>query len=139
MISAYLEGRDPDWPLHAMTEFLNTPEFHCFVKTITGEPSVKKLDAQATLYGRGHFLNLHDDTGTSAERRAAYVMGFSKSWRPDWGGQLLFMDEDKIQRGFSPSFNSLTLFKTPRPHIVTQVANFAGLGRYSITGWLRDD
>ena len=140
MIDAYLAGENPDWPLHAMSEFLNTPQMHNFVKTITNEPSVKKLDCQATLYGRGHFLNTHDDTGTDAERRAAYVMGFSKDWHIDWGGQLLFLDHaGDIERGFNPSFNSLTLFKTPRPHIVTQVTNFAGRGRYSITGWLRDD
>jgi len=139
MISAYINGEDPGWPLHTMTAFLNSPEIHAFAKTITNEPNVRKIDAQATLYAPGHFLNTHDDTGTSAERRAAYVMGFSKEWRPDWGGKLLFLDGDEILRGFAPSFNTLTLFKTPRPHVVTQVTNFAGRGRYAITGWLRDD
>jgi len=27
--------------------------------------------------------------------------------------------------------------RVPTPHLVTQVASFAGGGRYSITGWLR--
>jgi len=140
MIQNYLEQRDPDWPLHAMTEYLNSPEFHNFVKTITNEPSVRKIDGQATLYASGHFLNLHDDMGTEAERRVAYVMGFTKNWTPNWGGQLLMLDEnDDSQCGFTPTFNSLTLFKVPRKHIVTQVASFARGGRYSITGWLRDD
>jgi len=139
MIEAYLERKNPDWPLHVLTEFMNSEEVLNFTKTITGEPSVIKHDAQATLYGRGHFLNEHNDTGTSAERRAAYVMGFTKNWRVDWGGQLLFLDGDNTECGFSPTFNTLTLFKVPRHHIVTQVTNFAGAGRYSITGWLRDD
>ncbi len=139
MIRAYLEKRDQDWPLHQMTEFLNTPEMLDFTRTITGESTVIKHDAQATLYARGHFLNVHDDTGDSAERRAAYVMGFTKNWRLDWGGNLLFLDDGEIGRGFVPSFNTLTLFKVPRQHIVTQVSNFAGAGRFSITGWLRDD
>jgi len=139
MIDSYLAGDDPEWPLHRMTEFLNSPEMHNFVKTITGESEVRKLDAQATLYARGHFLNEHDDTGTEAERRAAYVMGFTKDWRADWGGQLIFLEDGRVIDGFSPSFNTMTIFKVPRRHIVTQVTNFAGLGRYSITGWLRVD
>jgi len=139
MIDAYLAGQDPHWPLHQLTEFLNSPEMHHLVKTITDEPEVRKLDAQATLYSRGHFLNEHDDTGTKAERRAAYVMGFTKGWRVDWGGQLLFTSGDRIDSGLSPSFNTLNLFRVPRSHVVTQVTNFAGRGRYSVTGWLRVD
>ncbi len=140
MIQNYLNQRDPNWPLHKMTEYLNSPEFYNFVKTITNESSVKKVDGQATLYASGHFLNTHDDTGSDAERRVAYVMGFTKDWSPNWGGQLLMLDENNdTQLGFSPTFNSLTLFKVPRKHIVTQVSSFAKGGRYSITGWLRDD
>ena len=139
MIDAYLEKRDPNWQLHRLTEFMNSDEMLDFTRTITGETTVKKHDAQATHYSRGHFLNVHDDTGASAERRAAYVMGFSKNWRPDWGGHLMFMDGNDFSQGFSPTFNSLTLFRVPRSHIVTQVTNFAGAGRFSVTGWLRDD
>lgn len=140
MIDALIDGLDPDWPLHAMTEYLNTDEFRDFVKTVTDEPSVIKLDAQATFYGRGHFLNTHDDTGDDKERRAAYVLGFCKDWRPDWGGQLLFLDDaGNVSEGFTPSFNSLTMFKVPTTHIVTQVSSFAGGPRFSIVGWLRDD
>lgn len=139
MIDAYIAGEDPGWPLHAMTEFLNTPEMLKFTKAITNEPTAIKHDAQATLYSPGHFLNTHNDTGDNAERRAAYVMGFTKNWRTDWGGQLLFLDGQDTTSGFCPSFNTLSLFKVPRQHIVTQVTNFAGAGRYSITGWLRDD
>lgn len=139
MIDAYIDGDDPQWPLHAMTEFLNSPEMLTFTKSITNEPSVIKHDGQATLYAPGHFLNAHNDTGDHAERRAAYVMGFTKGWHVNWGGQLLFLDGKDTQCGFSPSFNTLTLFKVPREHVVTQVTNFAGAGRYSITGWLRDD
>lgn len=140
MINALLDGQDPDWRLHAMTEYLNTDEYRDFVKTITNEPSVIKLDAQATYYAPGHFLNTHNDAGEDAERRVAYVLGFSKHWRTDWGGQLLFLDSDNnISEGFTPCFNSLTMFKVPRTHVVSQIASFAGAPRFSITGWLRDD
>lgn len=139
MINALLKGEDPEWPLHVMPVFLNSPEFLDFTKRITNEAEVIKIDAQATLYAPGHFLNTHTDIGDNQERRAAYVMGFTKNWSRNWGGQLLFLNGSDVTRGFSPSFNTLTLFKVPREHIVTQVANFAGEGRYSITGWLRTD
>lgn len=140
MINALLDGQDPDLPLHAVTEYLNSDSFRDFVKTVTNEPSVIKLDAQASYYAPGHFLNTHNDAGEDAERRVAYVLSFCKNWRADWGGQLLFLDEnDNVSKGFTPSFNSLTMFKVPRTHIVTQVSSFAGAPRYSIVGWLRDD
>ncbi|NNC37340.1 MAG: proline hydroxylase [Acidimicrobiales bacterium] len=140
MVDNYVDGLDPDLPLHAITEFVNSDEFRGFVKEVTNEPSVIKLDAQATYYAPGHFLNTHNDMGVNAERRAAYVMGFSKNWRTDWGGQLLFLDErGNTTSGVNPKFNSLTMFKVPRTHIVTQVSSFAGGPRLSITGWLRDD
>lgn len=139
MIKAYLDQRDPGWPLHSLTEFLNSDEMLGFVREITGFTNGRKLDGQATFYGRGHFLNAHDDTGHEAERLAAYVMGFSRNWRTDWGGHLLFLKDGDVEKGFVPSFNTITLFKVPRDHIVTQVTNFAGGGRYSVTGWLRTD
>lgn len=139
MIDAYLENRFPEWPLHNLTVFLNTVEVHNLVKQIIGDDTISKLDCQATLYERGHFLNRHDDTGHDAERRAAYVIGFSKDWDVNWGGQLLFLEDDRVKNGFSPSFNTMTLFKVPIDHIVTQVTNFAGRGRYSVTGWARVD
>lgn len=139
MITAYLTGRDPGHLLHSLLEFLNTAEVLNLTRTITAEPGVIKLDAQATYYRPGDYLTLHDDTGVG-ERRAAYTLGFSRGWRPDWGGQLLFHEPDgEILRGLQPGFNVLTLFRTPKWHSVAPVAGYAGAKRLSITGWLRDD
>ena len=138
MIDAYLDGRAPDHPLNALTEFLNSPEFMAFAHAVTGEP-VTKVDAQATLYRPGHFLTQHDDLGVG-ERRAAYTIGLTRGWRPDWGGQLLFHDAaGDIVRGLAPRFNVLTLFKVPLLHSVAPVAPYAATPRFTITGWLRDD
>ncbi len=138
MIEAYVAGRDPDHPLHGLTDFLNSPEFIDFAAAITAEPVVK-VDAQATCYRPGHFLSLHDDLGVG-ERRAAYTLGFTRGWRPDWGGQLLFHDaRGDVVRGFAPRFNVLTLFRVPLAHSVAPVAPYAAQPRYTIAGWLRDD
>lgn len=138
MINAYLDGRAPDHPLNRLTEFLNSPDFIGFVHAVTGEPVVK-VDAQATCYRPGHFLTQHDDRGVG-ERRAAYTLGLTRRWRPDWGGQLLFhTPEGDVSRGFAPRFNVLTLFKVPLAHSVAPVAPYAAHPRLTITGWLRDD
>jgi SM-20-related protein len=139
MISAYMTGRDPGHLLHTVLEFMNSPEVLNFVRTVTAEPTVIKADAQATYYRPGDYLTLHNDTGVG-ERRAAYTLGFTRGWRPDWGGQLLFHGPDgEIIRGLQPGFNVLTLFRTPQWHSVAAVASYAGARRLSITGWLRDD
>lgn len=138
MIDAYLDGRDPGHPLRDLTEFLNSPEFMQFVHEVTGEPVVK-VDAQATCYRPGHFLTQHDDRGVG-ERRAAYTIGLTRTWRPDWGGQLLFHGpEGDVWRGHAPRHNVLTLFKVPMLHSVAPVAPYAAAPRLTIAGWLRDD
>ncbi|PTT81551.1 proline hydroxylase [Pseudomonas sp. HMWF010] len=92
---------------------------------------------QASNYRPGDFLTLHDDSHRRDDRLAAFTLGFTREWRPDWGGQLLFHDADgQIERGFMPGFNVLTLFRVPRPHSVAPVAPYAAAKRLSLTGWL---
>lgn len=139
MINAFVEGRDPSHPIHALTAFLNSPDFITFASAVTGEAGVTKIDGQATCYRPGDFLTQHDDTGVG-ERLAAYTLGLTRQWRPDWGGQLLFHDANgDVERGYAPAFNVLTLFKVPRQHSVAPVAPYAGALRLTVTGWLRND
>ena len=139
IIQAFLNRRDPGHATHALLQFFNDAPFMNFARAVTGEVGATKIDAQATWYRPGDFLTQHDDTG-EGERRAAYTLGLARDWRPDWGGQLLFHDDaGDITRGFKPSFNVWTVFKTPRMHSVAPVAAYAGGRRRSVTGWLRDD
>jgi SM-20-related protein len=138
-ITTLLAGEDEGHATHALVQFFNDTPFTTFAKAVTGEASVTKIDAQATWFRPGDFLTQHDDTGVG-ERRAAYTLGLTRDWRPDWGGQLMFHDANgDIERGFKPGFNVWTVFKTPRMHSVAPVAAYAGGKRRSITGWLRDD
>lgn len=140
MIRAVFDGRDPDHPLHDLTDFINSREFLDFGQAVIGETGVTKADAQASFYRPGDFLNLHDDGSDDDRRRAAYTLGFSRRWRPDWGGQLLFHDDaGDIRRGLAPGFNVLTLFRVPCWHSVAPVASYATGPRLSIVGWLRND
>lgn len=140
MSQARAQGWDEGHPLHQVTDFLNQKAFLDVARAVTGQQGLNRTEAMATLYAPGQFLTRHIDHGANNERRAAYVLGFSQEWRAEWGGLLLFHDEKgDVTGGFTPRFNVITIFDVKYEHAVTQVANFAGSGRYSISGWFRDD
>jgi SM-20-related protein len=132
--------RAPQAPIHRATEFLESRAFLDFGGRIIGAPAVAGVRAQASYYRPGDFLTVHDDSHRKDPRLAAFTLGFTRRWRPDWGGQLLFHDaEGNVTRGLAPGFNVLTLFKVPTPHSVAQVASYAEAKRLSLTGWLLGD
>ena len=140
MIEAYLKGWEKGHPIHQVTELINSPTFLDLGRIVTGVDRITKADAHACQYNPGHYLTRHIDEGEDRERRAAYVLGFTKGWQPDWGGLLLFLkDNQDIDFGFLPRFNNLTIFDIKYLHTVTQVSSFAAAPRLTITGWFRDD
>jgi len=60
MVTAYLEQRDPDLLLHRILEFLNSPDFLGFARTLTGDSAIGRVSAQATRYRPGMFLKMHN-------------------------------------------------------------------------------
>jgi Rps23 Pro-64 3,4-dihydroxylase Tpa1-like proline 4-hydroxylase len=140
MIQAMLTGWNPGHPIHAVTQFLNSPTFVSLAREVTGCADILKTDAQASNFGPGHFLTRHVDDGLRRERKAAYTIGFTRKWEPDWGGLLAFIDEKMdVSRALIPRFNMLTVFDGLRVHSVSAVADFAPAPRLSIVGWFRDD
>lgn len=138
MLDAYLQGWQQVPTLDKVLEFLNTDEVLNFVRTLTGRDEIIKGDAQATRYGPGQFLKFHTDDIKEEYRVAAYVLNFTRSWDPDWGGFLQFYNEDwDITEAFLPRFNALNIFTVPQNHAVSYVANYARHSRYAITGWFR--
>lgn len=122
----------------AVYDFLNSETFLGFVRTLTGDPRCAYCDAQATRYRRGDFLALHHDEMPGMNRLYAYVLNLTPAWLTDWGGTLVFVDEDgHVAEGYAPAFNALNIFRVPAPHAVTQVASYAGADRLAITGWVR--
>lgn len=138
-LDAYLGGWDPGSAHDLLIEHLNDTPFLDLVREITGVKALVKADAQATLYAPGQFLAVHDDSHVAEGWRIAYVLSLARDWRPDWGGYLNFLDEDgDVVAGLRPRFNALNLFAVPQRHHVTYVPPFAPIGRFSITGWVRD-
>lgn len=137
MARAYVEGRDPDLLLHRMLEFLNSARYLQFMRALTGEARIQRIDAQATRYRPGQFLRTHNDEHSGEQRLFAYVLNLTRRWQADWGGLLHFVDaEDRVFDTFMPRWNSLTIFRVPVRHTVSIVADWAGEDRYAITGWM---
>jgi SM-20-related protein len=136
LVKAAREGWDPGLLVHGLLRFFNTSEFIAFARFIANEADITHVTAQCTRYRPGHYLLPHDDQDVDEGRRYAFVFNLSHDWRPDWGGQLQFIDEeDRIVETFLPRWNSLSLFRVPQRHQVTLVAPWATRPRYAITGW----
>jgi Rps23 Pro-64 3,4-dihydroxylase Tpa1-like proline 4-hydroxylase len=140
ILTAFQEKWNEHEALDLLIEHINAEPLMDLVRAVTGIPELAKADAQATLYGPNHFLAVHDDSHVAEGWQVAYVMNFcAEDWRPDWGGYLVFYDEDgDVVSGFRPRFNALNMFRVPQKHNVTYVPPFAPIGRYAITGWFRD-
>ena len=106
------------------------------MRTITRAADTQRIYCQASRFVNGQVLTEHTDHG-GGKRLVAHVFNLTRTWNPDWGGLLLFYDEQgHVSRGFTPGFNCLNLFRTPQSHAVTQIAPFAPHPRLAISGWL---
>ena len=140
LVEAHFKNWDPGHPIHEVLPFLNTPELHSLARRVIDCPEVTKIDGHASLYGPGHFLTRHIDDGRNKERRAAYTLGLTPHWEPDWGGLLMFLDDNQdVSNAYLPRFNTLTIFDGLRVHSVSAVSQFAKGRRLQITGWFRSD
>lgn len=123
------------YDLHAL---FNSEEWLAFARDLTGDDRITYVDAQATRYLPGHFLNSHTDEHEGAGRLYAYVLNLTPRWRAEWGGLLMFLDDEGgVAETFTPAFGTLNVFRVPQDHAVSMVAPFAGGARHSITGWWR--
>lgn len=137
MVTAYKQDRDPQLLLNRVLEFFNSSDYLAFLRVLTGEAQVRRVNAQATRYRPGHFLRYHDDHDGDEGRLYAYVLNLSRRWQADWGGLLQFLDGDGGVTGtFLPRWNTLSLFQVPAGHAVSLVAPWAQADRLAITGWL---
>lgn len=139
ILTAVQEGWDPGGAHEVLLEHINAPAFLDLAREVTGIPDLVKADGQATLFAANHYLGRHIDSHVAQGWEVAYVLNFAREdWHPDWGGYLLFLDEEgDVIEGFRPRFNALNLFRVPQAHMVSYVPPFAPVGRIAVTGWLR--
>jgi Rps23 Pro-64 3,4-dihydroxylase Tpa1-like proline 4-hydroxylase len=131
-------ARMPESPISELGNFLCSEQVIDLIASITGERSIAFADSFASRYGPGDFLTKHHDKKPGSNRLAAYVLGLTEGWRPEWGGLLLFHDASgDVEDGVSPAFNVLNLFGVPQDHSVSSVVPYAPIPRLSVTGWFR--
>ncbi|MEM1413222.1 MAG: 2OG-Fe(II) oxygenase family protein [Pseudomonadota bacterium] len=136
VLKARREGLDPGLRLQEFLSFLGTDELFGFIEEVSGDSAFNRVDCHACRYRPGHFLRQHADRSPFEQRHMAYVFQFTRDWHLDFGGLTTFQDESgHIEDCLVPRFNSLTLFKVPVLHSVSQVAAYAPHARHSITGW----
>jgi Rps23 Pro-64 3,4-dihydroxylase Tpa1-like proline 4-hydroxylase len=132
------DGRSGSDLLSAFVRFMASEEALSFFRQVTGLDDIAFADGQATAYSPGHFLTAHTDDVEGKQRRAAYVLGLSPEWHPEWGGLLMFHDaDDNIEEAFTPRMGALRIFSVPVRHSVSYVNPIAPEPRLSVTGWLR--
>lgn len=139
ILTEYQAGRNMGLYVNRWLEYANSEAVTGLVRTITGFDDLVKADAQATHYSRNQFLALHTDSHVMEGWRVAYVLNMARDWREDFGGYLLFYDEEgNVTGGFKPTYNTLNMFAVPQRHSVSYVPNFAPPGRFALTGWFRN-
>lgn len=117
-------------------KWLNSEDTLQGIRAMTGHQDISAANAQATRYYPGHFLTRHNDVNEHENRKVAYVLNFTPTWHPDWGGLLQFYhDTGNPKDTWVPIFNSMALFDVAHPHGVSYVAPFARNPRIAITGW----
>jgi len=139
ILTAVQQGWDPGGAHEVLLEHLNAEAFMGLAREVTGIDNLVKADGQASLFAPNHYLGRHIDSHVAEGWEVAYVLNFAPpDWHPDWGGYLMFLDDDgDVVEGFRPRFNALNLFKVPTSHCVSYVPPFAPIGRIAVTGWLR--
>lgn len=136
VLDARRQGLDRGLLLQEFLSFMGSDELFDFVREVSGDQEFNRVDCHACRYQPGHFLKEHVDESPFEQRHMAYVFYFTRDWHPDFGGLTYFLDDDgQVTDTFVPEYNSLTLFKVPVGHCVSQVASFAPRPRLSITGW----
>jgi SM-20-related protein len=79
--------------LARFVRYMASEDFLAPMRELTGKADLRTVYAQATMYGPGSFLLIHNDEVGKEQRRVAYVINLTRNWRADWGGLLHFVDE----------------------------------------------
>jgi len=119
-------------------QWLLSPEMLDFLHGISEERYTKTFTTFASKYSEGCFLAPHTDESNGD---IGFVLQLTKNWKPQWGGNLHFMDDSGfiIEKTEVPTFNSLTIFRLPdqkgKWHNVSHVNPGVKQNRIAYSGW----
>ncbi len=123
---------------YTFRNILSSNDFICKLNKITGLELTKLTTIFLSKYKSGSFLSPHSDKGNG---KLAFVINLTKNWKPQYGGVLHFMNDERTEiiDSFIPSFNTLMIFEVPVetgiPHFVSHIAPNVKYNRYALTGW----
>ena len=135
-----MNNNKPSYLEFLIRKQLNSPKMITLIKEITNIEISSLSTLFLSKYKSGHFLNPHSDKGNG---KIAFVLNLTKFWKPQYGGVLHFLDEERknIIDFYVPDFNNLILFEVPedndRPHFVSHITPNIKHTRYAITGWYK--
>lgn len=121
-----------------LRKVFNSPEFISLLNDITNLKLTRLTTLFLSKYKSGCFLSPHSDKGNG---RLAFVLNLSMGWKPQYGGNLHFLNDDRTEiiETIVPEYNSFYIFYVPEgngiPHYVGHVAQGVKLSRFAITGW----
>lgn len=124
-------------PEKTMRNLLMSPYFMDLIYKITNIKVTQLNQVFLSKYKSGNFLAPHSDINNG---KIAFVFNFSVNWKPQYGGILHFLSEDRtnIIDSYVPMFNSMMIFEIPKdgiPHFVSHIAPNVKRSRYALTGW----
>ena len=128
----------PQFPEYMLRKILGSTQFIEFLNKITGLDLKMLTTLFMSKYKSGNFLSPHSDKGNG---RLAFVINLSKNWRPQYGGNLHFLNDSRTEiiDTYVPDFNNLVLFYVPEPngipHYVSHIAPNVVQSRYAVSGW----
>ena len=130
------DAKDPK----ALTDadvFFKSNDFRDFLRAVSGEKDGEPRGLHARWLNREKFMA---DSALAANRpdcKLYFSMDVTRTWRPNWGGQLMFLDDDgEIEEAWAPAFNRLNIYSGSARHFINYVAPYEGGLALSICGRL---
>jgi Rps23 Pro-64 3,4-dihydroxylase Tpa1-like proline 4-hydroxylase len=132
-----MNNRNPSYVEQNLRHLLESKDFINFLNSVTDMNLTKLTTMFMSRYRSGHFLSPHSDKGNG---RLAFVISLSKDWKPQYGGLLHFLSQDRetIIDTYCSIFNNMIIFgvdELDQPHFVSHVSPNVLFNRISIGGW----
>jgi len=121
-------------------ESITNDEILKFLNAITGQGLTDTDEGLGAVYLPGDFLSPHQD---SPNGTLGFTLQLTKNWKPQFGGNLHFMDgpNGEVEKIVVPSFNTLTIFDLPKGvgkwHYVSTVSPGVEELRLTYAGWYK--
>lgn len=137
LTSTIPNAKDPK-ALKDADKFFKSDEFRDFLRAIAGVKDGELENVQARWLNREQFMS---DSGLAkklADCKLWFSMDVTRKWRPQWGGNLEFLDGDgAIEEIWSPLFNSLNIYTGGTRHSISYVTPYHDAFCLSICGRLK--